>query len=204
MLYPHRAPKPRNIHLVRLVAGTELLRIYDRSKYNVKGKTFRSFGPLERFDHHSFQRDGIPRIDPSRRVWYGALEFSTSLVEVFGETRLIEYPNRRVAVVTLRRDVELLDLANGAMAAGTVAALAATTDRHLSQSWSRHFYRHTRFFRNIDGLYYNGAHNNGLCMMLYERAEDAVQCPENSTRTLADPRWRPEILSAIRDYNLNE
>jgi RES domain len=156
----------------------------------MKAVTFRRFGPSfkGRFDHDKF---GTPRYDPNHGVLYGAFKFETSLVEVFGDTRLIEYDEKRVAIITLTRDVQLLDLVDGAMAAGTVAAIASVTSRRLSQSWSRYIYGQTGVFGTVDGLYYNGAHNSGKCVLLYERAEDAVECAEKTTSLLSDPKWRP-------------
>lgn len=204
VLYPHKAPKPRNPVIDVLQAGGELVRIYDPSKFGTRASTFRRNGPRERFDHHNYQRDGVAKNDAKHGVWYGALNFATSLVEVFGDTRVIEYGRRRVGIARLTRDVNVLNLAEGAMAAGTVAAIAGITSRKLSQSWSRHFYRHTRLFGELDGLWYEGAHNTGICVMLYERAKDAISCPEGSTSRLSDRRWRPEILDAMNRYNLYE
>ncbi len=175
------------------------MRIYDPSRFKARALTFRRFGPLERFDHHRF---GIPRADPDHGVWYGAFKFPTALVEVFGDTRVVEYGDRRVAIVRLTRDIQLLNLASGAMAAGTVAALAAVTSRRLSQSWSRYFYTRVGWFGRVDGLYYLGAHNTGKCVLLYERSENALECDERTTTKLSDPKWRPAILRAMQTYNL--
>ena len=135
---------------------------------------------------------------------YAALQFSTSLVEVFGDKRVIEYGSRRVGIIKLTREIVLLDLVDGAMAAGTVSALGSITSRRISQSWSRYFHRRTGTFGRIDGLYYNGSHNTGECVLLYERAADAVECDERTTVALSDKRWRPAILNAIQRYNLVE
>lgn len=105
--YSSKAPKARNPKFVTLNAGTELVRIYDPSKFGVKAITFRRNGPRARFDHHKY---GKPREDAAHGVLYAAFEFGTSLVEIFGDRRLIDYGDWRVAIVTLTRDVNLLDL----------------------------------------------------------------------------------------------
>jgi hypothetical protein len=40
------------------------------------------------------------------------------------------------------------------MKAGSVAALAKTADRELSQAWSRYFYEQEEIYGKIDGIIY--------------------------------------------------
>ncbi|TCN53574.1 hypothetical protein EV641_106220 [Rhodococcus sp. SMB37] len=60
-------------------------RIYHRDRYTADGISFRQFGPLHRFDHHT-----PPYLDPDvdpdgRAVLYIAEDIATGGCEVFGE-----------------------------------------------------------------------------------------------------------------------
>lgn len=150
-----------------LGTGSRLLRIYQSELFGQTATAFRRHGPLSRFDHH---RKGV-----DCGILYAGFTLSCCLVECFGETGVIDEEGRRLAFLqTTRRPLLLLELrGRGAMRAGSVAALASTADRHLSQDWSRHFHA---TYPQIDGVIYSSAHNEEAAVALYERAEQDVHC----------------------------
>lgn len=173
---PHFSPRPI-IHTVPI--NTRLVRIFDPTSHSQAALTFRAFGPLRRFDHHRTVRSAAVA-DPERSIYYAAFDLEGSIVEVFGDTKVIDYGEKHIALPTVTRDLELLDLRRrGAMRAGSVAALSQNADYGLSQSWSRYFYEHADVYTSIDGLLYANAHNGGDAVALYERAAGALQCEDN-------------------------
>jgi hypothetical protein len=125
------------------------------------------------------------------------------LVEVFGDTRVIELGECHVAIPTLGRSLRLLDLRGpGAMRAGSVAALAKTADRTLSQAWARYFYERRATFGRVDGLWYSNAHNDQDALVLFERAGDALVCTSTAVVRLDAPGLRPLILDLARQNHL--
>ncbi len=170
---------------------------------------FRSYGPLDmRFDHHAGAGPArSPAPDAARGIYYAAFTLSGCVVEVFGDaTRRVERTGRTVARPLLRRDVRLLDLrGSGAMRAGTVAALAKVPDRLVTQAWSRFFYERADLYTAVDGLLFYNAHNDEEALALYERAADALYCPDGDlayVRPLADPLLLPALLTIADDNNL--
>lgn len=164
--------------------------------------TFRREGPFSRFDHH---RPSAARTDPDRGVWYGAPTFAGCVVEVFGDTGVIEPADRMVARAELARDLRLLDLRHrGAMLAGSVAAIAKTADVDLSRQWSRYFYEDPDGrYGPVDGLIYLNAHNDDEALVLFERAEKAIRCPRRRVIRLDDARLRAAVFDAAAANNLD-
>lgn len=149
-----------------LGAATRLLRIYRPEPHGQTATGFRRAGPLARFDHH---REGL-----DCGILYAGFTLSCCLVECFGDTGVIDDHGRRLAALMTTRPLQLLELrGRGAMCAGSVAALASTADRDLSQEWSRHFHA---IYPQIDGLIYSSAHNEEAAVALYERAETNLHC----------------------------
>jgi hypothetical protein len=131
------------------------------------------------------------------------MTLSGCLVEVFGDTGVVDLRRHRVAAPILRRGLRLLDLRrNGAMRAGTKAAVAKVSDRSLSQAWSRHFYEKAEIYGEVDGLIYLNAHNDEEAIALYERAFDALECPPERVAGLDDETLRPAVLEAADDNGL--
>ncbi len=111
---------------------------------------------------------------------------------------MIEIKDQMFAQVRLLRDVSVLDLrGNGAMRAGSVAALAKVADRKLSQDWSRYFYNSCP---QIEGILFYNAHNDEEAVALYERAEGSLEI--NFECRLDNSNLRPHILQAALDNNL--
>jgi len=214
---PAKAPSP----LYRtLASGSFLLRIFDPTQYGTQALTFRYYGPINRFDHQRLALGGAPaersetrqRLppsgnctdDPERGISSAGLTLSCCLVECFGDTGVIEIKGQQIGRIQLTRDLTLLDLrANGAMRAGSVAALAKVADRNLSQAWSRYFYEQTDWYRQIDGISFLNAHNDEEAIALYERAQAALICPDDRILPLAHPSLRPAIQQAALDNHLD-
>ena len=180
-----------------------MVRLFDPSRHVASATGFRSYGPLLRFDHHRRREDGKPADDAERGIYYAAMNLSGCLVEVFGDTGVVDLGNHHVASPILRREVRLLDLRrNGAMRAGTQAAIAKASDRGLSRAWSRHLYENTEIYGEVDGLIYLNAHNDEEAIALYERASDALECPPERVTRLDDQALRTAVLEAADDNNL--
>lgn len=199
---PLRSPNPL---FVVLPLGTTLFRVFDPTLFGAGPLTFRAFGPLRRFDHQEGVRRGQGRQathSPDRRVLYAATTLSCCIVEVFGDTALIEFREWHLAALTVARPLRLLDLReSAAMRAGSVAALSQAPDHRLGQAWSRHFYEEA-IFQAPDGLLYAGAHNGEDALALYERAESGLAYTPGDILRLDDPALRPALLGIAHDDHL--
>jgi hypothetical protein len=197
---PRRRPNPL-FHV--LPSGSRLVRLFDPSRHVATATGFRSYGPLLRFDHHRGREDGKPGDDVERGIYYAATTVSGCLVEVFGDTGVVDLGRHHVASPILLRELRLLDLrGRGAMRAGTKAAIAKVPDRRLSQAWSRHFYEKTGVYGEVDGLIYPNAHNDEEAVALYDRASDALECPLDRVMGLEDEALRAAVLEAADDNDL--
>lgn len=197
---PSHPPTPTHL---TLPAGHRLVRIFNPSAHGVTALGFRRFGPLERFDHHRPAPDGAGRDDPSRGVYYAADRLSCCLVEVFGDTWVVEEGDRCVAQPALLRDLVLLDLRGpAAMRAGIAAAVAKVIDRDLTQAWARFFHERADLYGHVDGLAFHGAYNDEVAYVLFERADDALDCPPAWLSRLDDPRWVDAITEAVIENGL--
>jgi hypothetical protein len=198
---PSKPPNP--LHCT-LASGSFLLRIFDPTSYGTQALTFRHFGPINRFDHQRIPSQSNRTQDPERGIYYAGFNLSCCLVECFGDTGVIELKDRQICSVQLTRNLTLLDLkGNGAMRAGSVAALAKVADRNLSQAWSRYFYEQTSLYGQIDGISFRNAHNDEEAIALYERAQSALICPDNQILRLDHPSLRPGIQQAALDNHLD-
>lgn len=193
---PPPARSPRPVH-EPLGPRSSLYRIVPARRH-YDPHAFRDFGPLARFDHHD------EALAVRRAVLYAAPSISSCLVERFGESRVIEDPAAwEVARLGVERQVTLLDLrGQGAMRAGTVAAIAGAADRPLSQAWSRYFYEHPEIYGEIDGLLYANAHNGEDAVALYERCEDRIACPPGGVQSLAEPGVLDVVQTACEENGL--
>ena len=180
-----------------------MVRLFDPSQHGATATGFRSYGPLLRFDHHRRREDGNPGDDSERGIYYAAMTLSGCLVEVFGDTDVVDLHSHHVTSPILQRDLRLLDLRhNGAMRAGTKAAIAKVADRSLSQDWSRHFYETSEVYSDLDGVIYLNAHNDEDAVALYERASNALECPPERVMRLNDEALRAAVLEAADDNDL--
>jgi len=186
---PSRAPNPV---FLTLPAETNLFRLFDPTRHNATAISFRYFGPLLRFDHQRIISNA-PQADTERGIYYGGLTLSCCIVEVFGDTGLIVCGEWSLAMPRLIREIRLLDLRDsGAMRAGSVAALGKIPDHAVSQTWSRHFYEQAEY-GTPDGIVWYNAHNDEEVFVLYERAENALECPPDRVLRLDDPFLRPYL-----------
>jgi hypothetical protein len=203
---PSRRVRPR---FVEVDLGTRLVRIFDPTRRNTSALTFRSYGPLKRFDHHRGQGPGRTLSeDGERSVYYAASDpdatraLSSCLVEVFGDTGIVEPGDRLVAMPEVTRPLQLLDLrGHGSMRAGTVAAIAKC-EYSSSQPWSRYFYETIDDYGIVDGLIYLNAHNDEPATMLYERAQDGLRCQQSDVVRLDDDRLRRTLVKIMYSNNL--
>ena len=181
---------------LKIAAGTTILRLYNPYLYKAQALAFRTPGPISRFDH---QRAPYPSCadDPERGIIYGAYTLSSCIVEVFGDSKVIEVGTWEVAVLNTTKLLTLLDLRGpGAMRAGTVSAVSKESNRQFSQEWSRYFYDNGFIYTNIDGLAFYNAHNDEEAFAFYERADGNFQCSRRSPTATSrftenrDPRNR--------------
>ena len=183
--------------------GTALLRIYDPTQYEAGPTTFRPFGPLLRFDHHPGVGRAMKRqpcLDPARGILYAAHTLSCCMVESFGDAS-IGLGERCVARIEVTRPLKLLDLVEEAMAAGTIAAIAATEHHYKAQEWSRRFYEDA-VYENLDGIAYRGAHNGEICLALYERARDGLRSELDDSLRLDAPKLRNTLLDIAMRHHM--
>lgn len=189
--------KPPSPLFRTLAAGTSILRIFDPTRYGTTALTFRYYGPIGRFDHQRLAREGGFTEDLERGISYAGLTLSCCLVECFGDSGVIELKGQQIGRIQIERELNLLDLrGNGSMRAGSVAALAKTADRQISQEWSRYFYERTDLYGLIDGISYFNAHNDEEAFALYERSQSALVCPDSQILSLNHSSLRPAIQQA--------
>lgn len=198
---PPPTVQPHPVFL-NIAAGTTVLRLYDPSLYGTNALTFRTFGPINRFDHH---RAHYPTCadDPVRGITYGAYTLSSCIVEVFGDSRIIEVGTWEIAALKTTRQLKLLDLRGaGAMRAGTVSAVSKESNRQFSQEWSRYFYDNPFIYTKIDGLAFYNAHNDEEAFGYYERSQGAFQCGPKDSQLLRHDSLRTTIQEIAIANNL--
>ena len=150
--------------------GHNLIRVY-HAHPTYSGREHRLFGPLNRFDHQIRDRHQKPKLQPDGRgVIYLADNLATSLAEAF-QDQGVEVgicPNMRAVPMSPAANVELLDITgDGVMKIGALAGLASGAyRRRLTQQWGRAIYEDLSRFA---GIRYRGAHQNGLCVVGWER-----------------------------------
>ena len=209
--FPPPEKKPNPLYQT-LSAGDSIMRIFDPTEYNTQSLTFRYVGAINRFDHHRKPPAHVKLVnkkknlyeDSERGIYYAGLTLSCCLVECFGDSGVIDFNDKHICLIKLDRDLTLLDIkGNGAMRAGSVAALSKIADRDQSQEWSRYFYEDkNNWYGKIDGISYLNAHNDGESFALYERAKSAL-IPENTqSMRLDDPNLRAAIQEAALQNHL--
>lgn len=176
-----------------LKIGTQLRRIYNPNRYNTRAVSFRFNGPRSRFDHHrnSYQD---PQEDKDRGINYWGFTLSCCLVEVFGDTRVIDVNEYEIALLTLNQTIKLLDIrGKAAMNAGIFSCVSQIADRNLSQLWGKYFYEKTEVYGLIDGLIFHNAHNSEDSIVLYERAKAQLDSAKVKISALNSLSLRPAI-----------
>ncbi len=195
---PPREPSPV---FLTMKTGSHLIRIFNPESHGAGPLTFRHNGPRARFDHHCAPASD-PSDDKNRGILYAASTLSSCVVEVFGDEGAISTTDWYAAFLTLKRPLKLVEIRdNGAMCAGTVAAIGSVIDRVITQKWSRYFYESTQF-QQTDGLIYTNAHNGESAVALYERAEDGLRCDSSDVMALNSDLLRADIIRIAIDCNL--
>ena len=185
---------------VTLKSGEVLIRIFDPTRYGATAISFRSYGPISRFDHHGSYKN---KIDPDRSVIYTGRTLSCCLVEIFGDGGIIVIEQQQVAFLTLTNNIKLLDIrGSGAMGAGTVAAISSITQRDISQAWGRYFYEHPELYDEIEGLIFSGAHNGEDAIVLYERAKVKIESARVEVLNLNHPDLVAPILEIAEVHGI--
>jgi RES domain len=158
-----------------------LVRMYDPKAFDARTAKFRFKGPYRRFDHQQEINDE-PAESVDRGILYAGDSLSGCLVEIFGDTKMVEVGSWEVAVIKPTRNLTLLDLRGaGAMKSGTVAAVCKDSNHQVSQQWSRHFYEHSYVYGAIDGLLFENAHNEEKAYALYERCQSDLSVVRSNT-----------------------
>ena len=144
-----------------------------------------------------------PEVDADRGINYWGFSLSCCIVEIFGDTRVIETSDLEVALVELNESIELLDLRGvAAMKAGTVSAIAKTANRDLSQAWADYFYAHPDVYGHIAGLIFSNAHNDEDAIALFERAKSQLESAKVTTLRLDSQALRPAIAEIAIENSL--
>lgn len=180
---------PAEVH--RLPGGTLLARIYARGgRHPSVWSAFRTDGPLGgRFDHH----------DPShpeqrRGVLYGAVEVSTCVAEVFGDTRVLDRAaaERCVAAFRTTRALALLDLGGEWPTRAGASQAISSGPRPRAQRWECAIYD---AYPQVDGLWYPASmRGGGMAFALLERAEDALPAGPELDLVLTHPGLLPDLV----------
>lgn len=186
----------------QVISGSYVYRIY-QNRYNPT--EFRYFGGIGRFDHHSEVLDNRQK-DEERGIYYvspiiGSVNdaisnISNSIANFVENSSTIERTQKyNFCILKIIRELKLLDLrGDGAMRAGSTSSICTTSDRTLSQKWSRHFYEHENLYSKVDGIIYLNLHDSYPAIALYERAEDALKLIKNI------PLDTPNLSSILQDF----
>jgi hypothetical protein len=196
-------PPLRNVNpqTTILPANTKLRRIYDPTRYNATAIGFRSYGPVSRFDHHS---SGKASDDSQRKIIYAGFTLSCCIAEYFGDGEIINVENIKLAIIYLSKELKLLDLrGKAAMAAGTVTAISAITQKEITQAWGRYFYEHIELYDRVDGLIFSGAHNGEDAIALYERAESVIHSSKLKAMDMASDTLRKTVIHIAEEQGLD-
>lgn len=156
----------------------KLLRVYHADPVR-SGRQHRLFGPLNRFDQQIRDGHQRPKDQPDGRgVIYLAEMLGTGLAEAFQDqgVEVGVCPNMRAVAIAPAATAELLDITgSGVMKIGAVAGLASGDySRRMTQRWGRAIYEDLQRFA---GVRYRGAHQNGICVVAWERTSPLVFDP---------------------------
>jgi hypothetical protein len=176
---PPPAPETHvNAEIAELPTGSRLRRIYTAEPYGTEALTFRTYGPVSRFDHHR-RPNGFPTKghDADRGILYATEKLRCCLAEVFGDRGIVELDGYYVALLEVAAPLTLLDIRDvAARRAGTIPAIYGDGNRETTQDWARYWYEHPAF-QNCDGLLYHSAQTGkDAVVALWERAEGKLTC----------------------------
>lgn len=170
---PKELPKLRRRDVSTLAAGTLCWRVYRAGgPHPGTWSEFRDHGPTAtgRFDH----QEPPPHDDPSRAIFYAALDAVGAIAESFQGARLIDRGRQVPWLVgfELAAAVPLLDLTRLWPTRAGASQAIATGRRATAQAWSRAIYRS---YPEVAGLLYRSSMSGGsLNVAFYERARPAI------------------------------
>ena len=149
------------------------VRIYHRDDLAPSGDARRAFGPLDRFDHHT-PPPTVPAIDPSgRAVLYAAKTLRTCGGEAFGDVgEATICPRYYAAVIRPIRPI-------------VVQNVQDYEDRPAS--------------RDVTGVRYTSAHDEGPCVALWETSPPLVVVQD---RPLCDPSLFRRFTTAMSELKI--
>lgn len=183
----------------RHITPTDLWwRIHRTQGQHVLGwNTFRTYGPVLRFDPHTPPR----REHPNTGIWYGAASPLGALAEAFQGDRTIDRFRQQPYLTGLRftRELHLLDLAmdsTGSWATRAGGTYALSTGPHtITQRWAR---RILGAFPDLDGLHYNSRFSGQPCIALFAPATDAMPTRPVLSLPLTHPGLTTRIAGAAQ------
>jgi hypothetical protein len=178
---------------VQIEVDALFLRLYAPAVHRATAAGFRVWGPHNRFDHQPPGPDGHPTVCRGREVLYGARTLLCCVGEFFTETGEITLPGVRLAHLTVKERLRLLNLrGTAANGAGTIPAISAVTQRSTTQAWARWWYEHPQL-TDIDGLIYPASGSGEDAVVLWERARGKVVCRRNHHWPLDHPSLDDEL-----------
>jgi hypothetical protein len=161
----------------------------------------RTFGPLHRFDPHVRDRRQRPREQPDGRgTMYLTENLACALAESFPEQwpEVSICPSQYAVLAGPDQPAALLDLTgDGAMKIGAVATLGSGREpRQLTQRWGRAIYED---FPQLHGIRYRGAHQGGVCVVVWERSDALEVRPGTAApgRQLLEPAMLDRVRVAL-------
>lgn len=198
--------RPSDVH----TCADPVLRIYRRSgEHATTWDAFRGYGPLStmRFDHHPRPL----RQHPTRAVHYAATghvdsgwdPLAVSVLEVFSETGVVRSSTGTHWVGIWRpiRPLRLLDLSGSDWLTrhqGTAALMSGP--RGVGRRWSAAIWN---AYSEIDGItWHSSALPPGRCLMLFERAREALPERPALNVPLGHPGLMPSLARICEDYGL--
>jgi hypothetical protein len=185
-----------------LAQGSHLLRIYTPLRFGAAPLRFREWGPYNRFDHQRASLSGARRVDRGRGVLYAGFHLVGPIGEVFGDSGEVTRVGYRLARLTVRSQLDLLDLrGTAATGAGTIQAIAAVTQRETTQAWARWWYEHPQL-AGVHGVRYVSAHSGEDAVAFWERARGRLSCRPGRHWGLDDPRLEGDVLLAASRLRL--
>lgn len=142
---------------MRQISHFFLFRIFNpASRYKTQAKQYRFFGPLLRFDHQQpltkEEATSLKGKEDPRGMTYWGYTLSCCLVELFGDTKIVEFKDYQVAIAIIEQPLLLLDIRDkAAMAAGSVAAVDRLCKKAgISKKMSPHRIRHGSITAALD------------------------------------------------------
>ncbi|MDX6453472.1 MAG: hypothetical protein QOH16_3521 [Gaiellaceae bacterium] len=190
-------------------------RLYHQDYHTPKALSRRTFGPLLRFDHHEPDVSGRAQEDPNGRsvIYLGQNRLTCEAEALWdqppapgaspGGPRIASVCRRyRFAQLRPTAPITLVNLVGvGCDAIGALPELATgSSDIYpISQEWAQAIYEDT----GVQGVYYPGAHDLGMCMVLWDNAPP-LEIVRDKGRprdlSLHDPRLWDRVLV---EYSIN-